>query len=152
MPLVRVRILLGKSVLGEPLRPFAPDVSVLVVVDQALEMHQGVELNDAVNVFKDAEEKVRTAQLPMECLANITVGELLSSGYGTNLVIHIQSIATAAGAGMTTPSAKKGVQSLPDSLQSMMTRDQELVLPPRATGSYLKHTDATCDLLHDLHR
>ena len=35
MVLVRVRIYLGKSLLGEPTRPFAPEVTVKAVVDSA---------------------------------------------------------------------------------------------------------------------
>ena len=83
---------------------------------------------------------MRTAQLPIESLADITVGELLSAGYGTNLVMHVKS-STSREAGLTTPSPK-GVYSLPDSLQSMMDDANAGfgVLPPRATGSYLKHT------------
>ena len=37
MVLVRVRIFLGKALLGEPTRPFAPEVTVKAVVDSALE-------------------------------------------------------------------------------------------------------------------
>ena len=56
MPLVRVRIVLGESLLGEPTRPYAPTATVQAVVDQALEPHQGVELDESVEVFKDAEQ------------------------------------------------------------------------------------------------
>ena len=64
MPLVRVRIVLGKSVLGEPTRPFAPGVSVKAVVDQAFESHQGFEIDAAVDVFKDVEENDEDSAAP----------------------------------------------------------------------------------------
>ena len=55
-----MRILFGKNTLGLPTRPFAAEVTVKAVVDEALEPHQGVELVGPVDVFKDAAEAVRT--------------------------------------------------------------------------------------------
>ena len=42
MPLVRVRIVLGESLLGEPTRPFAPTATVQAVVDQACPIAHGI--------------------------------------------------------------------------------------------------------------
>lgn len=98
MPLVRVRIYLGKELLGEPTRPFAREV-FKTVVDEALEpFGDGVRLVGTVDVFKDAEDKMRTAQLPINQLGAITIDELISSGFGTNIVTHVEST-TAACAG-----------------------------------------------------
>ena len=64
MPLVRVRTFLGKKLLGEPTRPYAAETTVKAVVDRAIEPLEGIELIDTVDVYKDAAEKSRTAQLP----------------------------------------------------------------------------------------
>ena len=64
MPLVRVRTYLGKKLLGEPTRPYASEVTVKAVIDRAIEPLEGIELVGTVDVFKDAAEKNRTAQLP----------------------------------------------------------------------------------------
>ena len=93
MPLVRVRTYLGKRLLGEPTRPYASEVTVKAVVDRAIEQLEGVELVDTVNVYKDAAEKNRTAQLPLDCLDSVSVGELVCNDYGTNLVTHVVSTA-----------------------------------------------------------
>ena len=70
------------------------------VVDEALEPFvDGVQLVGTVDVFKDAEEKWRTAQLPINQLGSITIDELLSSGYGTNLAAHVESTAASTGDG-----------------------------------------------------
>ena len=93
MPLVRVRTFLGKKLLGEPTRPYAAETTVKAVVDRAIEPLEGIELVGTVDVFKDAAENNRTAQLPLDCLQGVTVGELVSSDYGTNLITHVQSTA-----------------------------------------------------------
>ena len=74
MPLVRVRILLGKDPLGVPTRPFSAEVTIQAVVDQALQPFEGVELVGAIDVFNDPKEAVRTAELPLESLAFVSVG------------------------------------------------------------------------------
>jgi len=66
MRLVRVRTYLGKSLLGEPMRPYASNITVKVVVDRAIEPLEGIELVGTVDVFKDAADKNRTAQLPLD--------------------------------------------------------------------------------------
>ena len=93
MPLVRVRIYLGNKLLGEPTRPYASEVTVTAVIDRAIEPLEGIELVGTVDVFKDAGEKNRTAQLPLDCLNGVTVGELVSNDYGTNLITHVKSTA-----------------------------------------------------------
>ena len=93
MPLVRVRTYLGKKLLGEPTRPYASEVTVKAVIDRAIEPLEGIELVGTVDVFKDAGEKNRTAQLPLDCLNGVTVGELVSNDYGTNLITHVKSTA-----------------------------------------------------------
>jgi hypothetical protein len=150
MPLVRVRILLGKSVLGEPTRVFGHDVSIKDIIDQALEPFNTVKLTGSVDVFKDAEEKVRMAQLTVSDLDGITVRELILGGFGTNLVAHVENASdkktysTPSGASAPTPSSSSGgaPSSLPDTLQEMMggASERPLVWPPPATGSYLNHT------------
>ena len=104
MPLVRVRILpVGKrEPLGVPTRPFASTVTLKAVVNQALEPFEGVQLSASIDVFSDPEEKLRTAQLAIDTLEDVTVGELISARYGTNLVAHVQY---AAGAGAGTSGA-----------------------------------------------
>ena len=145
MPLVRVRVVLGKSLLAEPTWPVAADVSVQVIVEEALEPHHGMELEPTwpIEVFKDAGGKERTAQLPISKLGVMTVGELHLEGYGTNLVAHVRRTAAArAGGSSTSPSTpadkRSGSSSLPNSLEGMM--EQEVRLPPRAVGKYLNHT------------
>ena len=90
MPLVRVRIYLGQKLVAEPARPFSSGDSIRAIIDEAL-LPFGVELElKAVDVFKDAAEKIRTAQLPIAHLGGVTAGELVASDYGTNLVAHVQ--------------------------------------------------------------
>ena len=42
MPLVRVRIYLGKKLLGGPTRPYASEVTVKAVIDRAIEPLEGI--------------------------------------------------------------------------------------------------------------
>ena len=142
MPLVRVRIFLAEKLLGEPTRPFAAEVSVKAVVDQALKAFNDAELVETVDVFRDTADKVRTAQLPLDSLGGVTVGELVAAGYGTNLVTHVKMLVEDAG-DFCSPVADGRPASLPNTMQSMMEREEkgnETVLPPRSTGSYLNHT------------
>ena len=92
-----MRIYLSKKLLGEPTRPYSHGVTVRTVVDNALESIDDVELIGSVDVFKDAADSIRTAQLPLDCLEEITVGELLRMDYGTNLVTHQTSRLTRTG-------------------------------------------------------
>ena len=48
MPLVRVRILLGASLLGAPARSFADDTTVQIVIDKALEDRADCNVTDVV--------------------------------------------------------------------------------------------------------
>ena len=132
MPLVRVRILHGKKSLGVPTAPFTAEATVQVVVDRALQPIDGVALIDPIDIYKDAEEKVRTAQLSLDTLGMVTVGELISNGYGTNMVVHIKRTmdigvggnsssgggSSAATGGSTATGGDP--TSLPDTLQGMM--------------------------------
>ena len=158
MPLVRVRIYLGKSLLGEPARPYAPTVTVKAVVDAAIAPFPGMELVDNVEVFNDSAGNNRTAHLPIDCLGDVHLEELISNGFGTNLVTHVREsgdCSTPHGftstASSTTPNG--GPSSLPNSLHGMMEREKEheLVWPPRATGPYLNHAIFNA-LLDDLKR
>lgn len=144
MPLVRVRIYLGQKLVAEPARPFSSGDSIRAIIDEAL-LPFGVELElKAVDVFKDAAEKIRTAQLPIAHLGGVTAGELVASDYGTNLVAHVQKTASFEerdGGAARTPCGG-GPSNLPNMTQRMMDCEQklELSLPPRATGTYLNHT------------
>ena len=50
MVLVRVRIFLDKALLGEPTRPFAPEVTVKAVVDSALASIEGEDMRKSTAV------------------------------------------------------------------------------------------------------
>ena len=71
------------------------------MIDKALAPFNGSSLVGMVDVYNEPGEKMRTAELPMQQLSNITVGELLASGYGTNLIIHVEG----NDVGMSTPSS-----------------------------------------------
>lgn len=152
MPLVRVHIFAGTKLLAQPVKPFAADVLINAVINKALEAVEGVKLVGLVEVFKDAENKQRTAQLDVQDLGAITVDELIQAGFGTNLTVHTVNVAAnSAGVspGASTPFTPTASQrssgstssSMPDSLQDMMSaaKGEMLMLPPKSTGSFFKH-------------
>ena len=55
MVLVRVRIYFRDTILGEPMRPFAAEITIDHVVERELEPLEDVKL-ETVDVFKDAAE------------------------------------------------------------------------------------------------
>jgi hypothetical protein len=60
MPLVRVRILLGASLLGAPARSFADDTTVQIVIDKALEDRADCNVTWSLAMYPSANEKPET--------------------------------------------------------------------------------------------
>ena len=60
MPLVRVRILLGASLLGAPARSFADDTTVQIVVEKALEDHAECNVT-SLAMYPSATKSLRSA-------------------------------------------------------------------------------------------
>ena len=82
MPLVRVRILHGKAVLGAPTRPFPVTVTVQHVVDEALKATPNFKLQ-VLRAYPNAEEKASAcSELQIEYLNEMTLEDLQSSGIG----------------------------------------------------------------------
>ena len=129
MPLVRVRILQGVETLRLPAQPYAREATVKIVFDNAVEGLEHLELAETLDVYKEPEEKIRTAELPLSTLNDITVGELVDSGYGTNIVVHVKpGVGGEAAAAQDSAEGSRefmtpvgsGGKLLPDSMKDMM--------------------------------
>ena len=88
MPLVRVRILQGKTQLSAPTRPFAAEASVQIVVDEALKKApDGFKLQSGCSRsmrtrMPPKEEPMMRSELDLDFLDKMTLAELQSSDIG----------------------------------------------------------------------
>lgn len=83
MPLVRVRILQGKTQLSAPTRPFAAEASVQIVVDEALKKAPDGFKLQSLDAYPNAkEEPMMRSELDLDFLDKMTLAELQSSDIG----------------------------------------------------------------------
>ena len=143
MPLVRVRILHGKTQLAAPSRPFAADATLHYVVGKALEPFAEYAVN-VLEVFPAADEApMKKSEFFREDFESITLIDITAMGFfWVARVQRTDGLSTpAARAGPATASSS-GIGSssgggLSDSLDAMMQRERGLQVtwPPPATGA-----------------
>ena len=97
---MRVRILLGASLLGAPARSFADDTTVQIVVEKALEDHAECNVT-SLAMYPSADEKPekRTDINPSD-FGDITLEEIRANGFGFMWVAKVQRAS-----GVSTPAA-----------------------------------------------
>jgi hypothetical protein len=130
MPLVRVRILHGKTQLAAPWRPFAADATLHYVVGKALEPFAEYAVN-VLEVFPAADEaQMKNSEFFPDDFESITLSDITAMGFFW--VVHVQRTD-----GFSTPAARAGPavasssgigsssgSGLPDSLDAMMQRER----------------------------
>jgi hypothetical protein len=141
MPLVRVRILDGKTQLAAPSRPFAEDSSLQHVVGKALEPFPDCSVT-VLDVFPDAAEvSMKKSQFFSEDFKDIKLSDVAAMGFFW--VAHVtrdglSTPAAMAGPGLaSTSGSSSSGGGLADSLHSMMQRErgEEVTWPPPANGA-----------------
>ena len=90
MPLVRVRILHGKTQLAAPSRPFAADTTLHHVVGKALEPFADYAVN-VLEVFPTADEvPIKKSEFFPEDFESITLSDITAMGFFW--VVHVQRL------------------------------------------------------------
>ena len=94
MPLVRVRILQGATVVATPTKPFPDETTVKAVLEKALTGYTGFTVR-SLDTFPDATEKVGSrSQFDPADFSDITVGEIALNnlrGLGTPYVQYTKA-------------------------------------------------------------
>ena len=145
MPLVRVRILHGKTQLAAPSRPFAADATLHYVVGKALEPFAEYAVN-VLEVFPAADDEapMKKSEFFPEDFESITLIDITAMGFfWVARVQRTDGLSTpAARAGPATASSS-GIGSssgggLSDSLDAMMQRERGLQVtwPPPCVSRF----------------
>ena len=143
MPLVRVRILHGKTLLAAPSRPFAADATLQHVVGKALETFLEYSVN-VLEVYPDADEKeMKKSQFFPDDFESITINDIAAMGFFWVAVVQrMDGLSTPAARAGPAAASSSGIGSssgggLSDSLGAMMQRErgEEATWPPPAIGA-----------------
>lgn len=139
MPLVRVRILLGKSQLAAPARPFAADTSIAHVVSKALEPFADYTCA-GLDVFVDAAEThAKLTQLSPSNFEELNLSDIADLGYFW--VAHVEQSKSRkedrSSCEVTPSRSRSSGDGMPNSMESMMQSESgaHVTWPPSRTGA-----------------
>ena len=92
MPLVRVRILHGKTLLAAPSRPFAADATLQHVVGRALETFSEYSVN-VLEVYPDADKsQIKKSQFFPDDFESITINDMPSEAQFKKLAGYLETV------------------------------------------------------------